>query len=318
MKRFSNILFTVTSDEDMSASFGKAVSLARNNQAKLTVAGVIDATDEAKEFAKSGNSPLLNIMVESKQSQLDALIKETLLDDVQVETKILIGFGFIEIIREVIDFKRDLVIKSLESSESIGQKLFGSLDMKLLRKCPSPIWLVRSSQQHGFREILVGLDYQPDNETADELNMQLLQMASSMALTEFSELHIVHAWDLMFESFYRSSRSGSSTAEVEEMIKEEEDIRRQWLTNLVEKHCATVGKEAGDYLKPQIHLIKGNPKHVVPECAREIGAELIVVGTVCRTGIPGLIIGNTVEEILNRIDSSVLAVKPKGFLSPIT
>ena len=318
MKRFSNILFTVTSDGDVSASFGKAVSLARNNQAKLTVAGVIDANDEAKELASSGKSPLLDAMVESKQNQLDALTKDISLDDTQVETKILIGYGFIEIIREVLNFERDLVIKSLESSESIGQKLLGSMDMKLLRKCPCPVWLIRSSQQHGFREILVGLDYQPDNDTADELNMQLLQMASSLALTEFSELHILHAWDFAFELFYRSSRSGNSTEEVEEMIKEEEDMRRQWLTELVDKYCSTVGKEAGNYLKPIIHLIKGNPKVVVPECAREIGAELVVVGTVCRTGIPGLIIGNTVEEILNQIDSSVLAVKPGGFVSPVT
>jgi universal stress protein E len=318
MKRFSNILFTVTSDEDVSTSFGKAVSLAKNNQAKLTVAGVIDASDEAKELASSGKSPLLDVMVESKQNQLDTLIKDILLDDIQVETKILIGLGFIEIIREVLNFKRDLVIKSLESSESIGDKLLGSVDMKLLRKCPCPVWLIRSSQQHGFREILVGLDYQPDNDTADELNMQLLQMASSLALAEFGELHIVHAWDFAYELFFRSSRSGSSTEEVEEMIKEEEATRRQWMTDLVDKHCSTVGKEASDYLKPQIHLIKGNPRVVVPECAREIGAELIVVGTVCRTGIPGLIIGNTVEEILNRIDSSVLAVKPGGFVSPVT
>ena len=144
MKRFSNILFTVTSDEDVSASFGKAVSLAINNQAKLTVAGVIDATDEAKKLASSGKSPLINVMVESKQNQLDALIKDISLGGIQVETKILIGFGFIEIIREVINFKRDLVIKSLESSEGIGQKLFGSMDMKLLRKCPCPVWLIRS------------------------------------------------------------------------------------------------------------------------------------------------------------------------------
>ena len=318
MKRFSNILFTVTSDEDVSASFAKAVSLASNNQAKLTVAGVIDASDEAKEHATSGRSPLLEVMVESKQNQLDELITDISLDDIQVETKILIGFGFIEIIREVINFERDLVIKSLESTESIGQRFFGSMDMKLLRKCPCPVWLIKSSQQHGFREILVGLDYQPDNDTVDELNMQLLQMASSLALAEFSELHIVHAWDFAHELFYRSSRSGNSTEEVEKMIAEEEDIRRQWLTDLVDKHCSTVGKEAGEYLKPQIHLIKGNPKVVVPECAREIGAELVVVGTVCRTGIPGLIIGNTVEEILNQIDSSVLTVKPGGFVSPVT
>jgi len=42
------------------------------------------------------------------------------------------------------------------------------------------------------------------------------------------------------------------------------------------------------------------------------------MGTVGRTGIPGLIMGNTAESILNNIGCSVLAVKPPGFVSPVT
>jgi nucleotide-binding universal stress UspA family protein len=46
--------------------------------------------------------------------------------------------------------------------------------------------------------------------------------------------------------------------------------------------------------------------------------DLIIMGTVARTGIPGFLMGNTAETILNRIECSVLAIKPAGFVTPVT
>jgi universal stress protein E len=43
-----------------------------------------------------------------------------------------------------------------------------------------------------------------------------------------------------------------------------------------------------------------------------------VMGTISHTGIEGILIGNTAETILHRIDCSVLAVKPEGFITPVT
>jgi len=37
-----------------------------------------------------------------------------------------------------------------------------------------------------------------------------------------------------------------------------------------------------------------------------------------RNGIEGLLLGNTADKLLNHCDCSVLAVKPDGFVSPIT
>lgn len=37
-----------------------------------------------------------------------------------------------------------------------------------------------------------------------------------------------------------------------------------------------------------------------------------------RTGVPGLFIGNTAESVLHQVDCSVLALKPPGFVSPVT
>jgi len=41
------------------------------------------------------------------------------------------------------------------------------------------------------------------------------------------------------------------------------------------------------------------------------------MGTVCRTGVAGFFIGNTAEDVLNQVESSVLTVKPDGFVTPI-
>ena len=67
----------------------------------------------------------------------------------------------------------------------------------------------------------------------------------------------------------------------------------------------------------QLHFREGQPESVIPEVARETDAEVIVMATVGRTGIPGLIIGNTAEAVLNQVDCSVLAVKPASFVTPV-
>ena len=41
------------------------------------------------------------------------------------------------------------------------------------------------------------------------------------------------------------------------------------------------------------------------------------MGTVARSGVPGLLIGNKAEKVLSGIDCTVLAVKPSGYVSPV-
>jgi nucleotide-binding universal stress UspA family protein len=62
---------------------------------------------------------------------------------------------------------------------------------------------------------------------------------------------------------------------------------------------------------------QGDPEDVIPDFVVAEGIDLIVMGTVARTGIAGLLIGNTAERLLRRLPCSVLAVKPDGFRSPV-
>jgi nucleotide-binding universal stress UspA family protein len=90
------------------------------------------------------------------------------------------------------------------------------------------------------------------------------------------------------------------------------------LNALIDEVTGNQGQAALDYLKPQIHLVKGWARKEIPALAKRIDADLVVMGTVARTGISGFLIGNTAETILNQIDCSVLAIKPPGFQTPVT
>jgi nucleotide-binding universal stress UspA family protein len=64
-------------------------------------------------------------------------------------------------------------------------------------------------------------------------------------------------------------------------------------------------------------MLEGEAGHLIPELATAKEVELIVMGTVSRTGVAGLLIGNTAERILHQVDCSVLTVKPDGFVTPV-
>lgn len=280
---------------------------------------VVGAVNTSSLDQESGSDlGIVNMLIDQRQEQLHSLVQGIEIGGSKIETKVLVGREFIEIIREVLSQKRDLVIKSIKNSNTITRGLFVATDMKLLRKCPCPIWFIKSTQQQGYREILAGLDYEPENYENEALNQQILEMATSLALADFSELHVVHAWHLPHESYLRGPRTSYTDAQVDAMIREEGNKRRRWLSDVVKTACVAQGKETLNYLKPQIHMLLGNAKEVIPKLTKELGAELVVMGTVARTGIPGLIMGNTAESILHQLDCSVLAVKPEGFVSPIT
>ena len=68
-------------------------------------------------------------------------------------------------------------------------------------------------------------------------------------------------------------------------------------------------------LQHRVSVVRGVPFEVISDYTRN--AEVAVLGTLSRTGIAGVLIGNTAERVLRQVDCSVFAVKPPGFESPI-
>ncbi len=214
------------------------------------------------------------------------------------------------------------MIKMTESGGLID-RVFGSDDMHLLRKCPCPVWLVKSKSPKVYKRILATVDVNdsyPSNElnTRHLLNCQVLEMASSLALSEFAELHIVYIWKAMLESTMRSAFIHRPEDEVVAYVEDEMQRHKQNFNIFMDETIGSLGAKTLEHIKPQLHLLKGSPQSKIPVCAKEIKADLVIMGTVARTGIPGLFMGNTAETILNQLNCSVLAIKPPSFETPVT
>jgi nucleotide-binding universal stress UspA family protein len=312
-------LLVVDEGTDYWAAVKRSVTLAKNNQSTLTACAVVAAIPDDMQLAVTAVTPaeLHDIAVSEKRVWLDEAVNSVAADGVSVKTKVLIGKPSIEIIRQVLRDEHDLIIKCAEVSGGLREVLFGSTDMHLMRKCPCPVWIIKPTEYHKYRRILAAVDHDPEEAVKDVLNRQILEMSTSLALAEFSEAHIVHAWNLVGEDLFRSRRSGLSDAKVDVMLEEEATVRTRWLENLVKTYGSKADKNVVDILKTQLHVIKGHARSVVPELARELKVDLVVMGTVARTGIDGFFIGNTAESILAQLDCSVLTVKPPGFISPV-
>ena len=64
-------------------------------------------------------------------------------------------------------------------------------------------------------------------------------------------------------------------------------------------------------------VVNETPDAAILDYIERHDVELLVMGTVGRAGVLGLITGNTAERLLPQIPCSVLAVKPTGFKSPV-
>ena len=306
MKQFKSILYVTGENGDQQSAIARAVSLAENNQADLTVIDVIPTVmGEYSEEIMSSRMQFLESFTEPYNKRLDIRIS--------VET----GTVFIEIIREVLRNKHNLVIKPAENPDFL-KRLFGSTDIHLLRKCPCPVWIMKLPEKSNYSCIMAAVGFKPleTRETEENLNREILDLASSLALSDFASLHVVHAWEA-FAAHYIRSRGDKEHEAMAVYVEKERSLHQNALNVLMEKLSKRVGDDVYQELSPSLHLLQGDAQKMIAALAAKLQADLVVMGTIARTGISGLIIGNTAEAILDQPECSVLAAKPPGFVTPV-
>jgi universal stress protein E len=66
------------------------------------------------------------------------------------------------------------------------------------------------------------------------------------------------------------------------------------------------------------HFIEGCPVAVIESVTRDVGAQILVMGAVSRSGVKHLLIGDTAARMLDRMGCDILIVKPSRFGRPIS
>ena len=319
MQRFKNILCVIGRRGDHCQALARSVNLAESNQARLRVVMVAEKISLGMGMPEGGpvSEQLQSAVLRGSEELLKSATRPYR-DCVDIDSGVLVGTPFLEVIREVLRSRHDLVVKTAEDPEWLD-RLFGSDDMHLLRKCPCPVWLLKPGVARRFRNILAAVDvddaHSPEElELRLTLNDQVLQLAASLAVAEFARLHIGHAWDAIGVDSLRGGFLRNLKAQLDLYFEQVRLHRKDNLDRLLQRLVSDVGPEVLE-IKP--HLVKGAPREAIPALASAVEADLVIMGTVARTGIAGFIVGNTAEMILSQINCSVLAVKPPGFSSPV-
>ena len=66
-----------------------------------------------------------------------------------------------------------------------------------------------------------------------------------------------------------------------------------------------------------IRMLEGDPKQIIPQFVKQEDIDLVVLGSLSRTGIAGLLMGNSAEYMLDALKCSVVTIKPDDFSSPV-
>jgi len=319
MLKFKNVLYIYSDAVDNSAALKKVVKLTKKNQANLTV--LFTMTDDPLPNSLSFAKDKIESYIAKKEAKRDSIIAE-LSNSISIKKESIYSNSYIEVIKKIQQHSYDLLIKPSENEGVIG-KIFGSNDMGYLRQSPCPVWLIKNEEKDESQSIIAAIDVSsdyPEDEITFRKKLNIDVLNTAIAIAEFSgyRLKIISAWSAKYESSLRDpSIMNINPDGVNEYVHE---LKKQHLVDFdafMASAKNTLGKEVIDSINPECISIKGSPNVVIPEYAKQINTDLVVMATVARVGIPGLLIGNTAENILYQLDQSVLAIKPAGFNSLI-
>ncbi len=308
MKRFKNILYFADGALEKNHALVRAVQLARSNGAWLTVIDVLEKIRSSPDVERVFGTDINQILRDRRQQDLDKLVDACDRADMPIHTRVATGIAFVQVIRTVMVNDHDLLIKAAKPPQGLSERVLGSTDMHLLRKCPCPVWIDRPNAAFPYASVLAAVELEA--EQGEGCDRMIMDLASSLAQRESARLDVVHAWEMEGESLLRDAGSRVSRTEFEHLG----EITRNKHKRLFDALLSDYAMKSED---KTVHLIKGEAAPTIRSLSRDLESDLVVMGSIGRTGIPGLIIGNTAEEVMQNIDASILAIKPAGFVSPV-
>ena len=311
MNRFKNILVYVRSTELSRGLIGRASQLAKHNGASLTISSCYEEFENITQ--NTGNysftKNIRQYMREEHEEHLNQLLKQHRLKKDSCTLKVMNGIPFIEIVREVINGRYDLVMLTSKNEPILGKSFYGSTVMHLLRKCPCPVWVFKSPLKNKFTTILAPIDAGTANSEELKINDRILDIACSLSASEKASLNILTCWSVFGDRYLRNRAEVTQS----ELLRYSRETKKQH--DVLFK--SFLNKNKLKNIKLQTHLLKGEPGKIIPTFVNKNKVDLIIMGTVARKGIKGYFIGNTAEKILHSVNCSILAIKSDSFISPI-
>jgi len=284
----------------------QALWLADKMGSHLTFFGALNLTVESLPHLDETERRQLAHRVEHVAEKiLSGLVAQARGRGIEAVEKLALGRPWLEIIRRVLRGKHDLLLVGTRDRKGLGRMIFGSTAIRLIRRCPCPVWVAKPEDEHSPLKILVASDLTPVSDKG-------LCLAAQIAQITPAEVHLLHIVDFPLDHIWSTGLPDAK-----------EEAYRQSVRQAAQKALQTQVDAAGACgLSPavQVHLfndVGGLPDEGILRFIDEHQIDLLIMGTIGRSGILGVMIGNTAERILPELTCSLLAIKPEEFVCPV-
>lgn len=303
--KFKNILVILNPDNKKQYALARAVRLVneQQNEDSVKITTFMTVYDLSYEM-----STLLSVeerenmhrgVIEQHQKMIKPYLEKYATPNIEFHSTVVWHNNEAEAIaKEVEKNGYDLVVKYTQEEESITSLIFTPIDWQLLRKCPIPVMIVRDGDWKHQRRILVAVNVSDSEEQHNILNEELVSLGIDLAdILERGNVHLVTAYPPtpinMAIDLPEFNTADYSNGTREQYLLNMKALRQKF--NINEDHT---------------HVREGFPEDVIPKVAEELEAEMVVLGTIGRTGLSAAFLGNTAEHVISKLSCNLLAIKP--------
>lgn len=277
-----------------------ATRLAAESGATVTLADVLETVPAGVLRRLPAGWDVPRLVREQKAVGLERAAATVRRAGITPKVTLLKGSPVDALVAEVQRGKHDLLIVGAPTGDAVNAG--HATASRLVRQAPCPVLLVHPARRRRHPRVLAAVDATPlRGAHVDALTRQLMAAALWATGLLGAELHVLHVWESFGERQMR--RAGLSPADLRE-------YRATARHNAAEELERTLAPFAGDIASDRIHLQKGDARDVIPSFAIDNDVDLLVIGTVARSGISRFVIGNTAEAVLARLPCSMLVVRP--------
>lgn len=205
---------------------------------------------------------------------LDKLVEPYLADGIQVTTEVECQNNWRDALAAAATrAEADLVVRSSYRRTALQRRVLKTADWTLLRESRCPVLLVKTGSVAQLDNVLVALNIAAKDEPHQRLNDTVITYSQAVARLSGAKLHAVNAF--------------------------------QGSQNFV--HPPDLAKRVG-VERAQAHVGDASPEELIARVAEKVGATLVIIGSLSRRGMSGLVVGNTAERILDNVNADVLTV----------
>lgn len=207
------------------------------------------------------------------------------------------------IVRAAGRFHADLIIAECHQGRRLAPWLVHLTDWELLRTSSVPVLLLKNTKPWGRAPVLAAVDPSHAHSKPSGLDGEVVAQASRLAAATRSALHLMHATYPSFVGF----NAGDPAIDAALLAVSYDQLKQQ------DRKDFSGFARSASISNARRHLVNGDPVDAIPKAARALGAGVVVMGAVSRSGLKRVFIGNTAERVLNTLPCDVLVVKPPGF-----